>query len=185
MPKFAAAPSLSPLALSALALSALALAGCTTLDEVPTERVAQAQLSFANGLPAGTAQLLANGDDLTLAVVATGLEPGEHGFHLHTTGQCTAPGFTSAGGHLNPGGKEHGSMNPKGSHLGDMPNLAVGNSRSASAQVDLPGARDAVLADIFDSDGTAVVIHAGPDDYRSDPAGDAGARVACGVLTRS
>ena len=92
----------------ALALSALTLAGCTTLGEVPTERVAEARLGFANGLPAGTAQIVSNGQTLTLVVGATGLEPGEHGFHLHTTGKCEAPDFKSAGGHLNPAGREHG-----------------------------------------------------------------------------
>lgn len=165
-------------------LSVTALASCATYDTPAPERLAQAKLIFANGMPAGTAQLIANGNAVTLAVTATGLEPGEHGFHLHTTGQCTAPGFTSAGGHLNPAAREHGALNPNGKHLGDMPNLKVGTSRSASAQVDLPGTREALLTDIFDADGTALVIHAGPDDYRTDPSGDAGSRVACGVLTR-
>lgn len=167
-----------------LPAAALTLAGCETVADLPDERIASATLSFANGTPAGTAQLLANGDRLTLAVAATGIEPGEHGFHLHTTGRCEAPDFSSAGGHLNPAGREHGSQNPQGSHLGDLPNLTVGNSRSASTQVDLPGTRSAVEGNLFDADGTAVVIHSGPDDYRSDPAGDAGSRVACGVLNR-
>lgn len=168
--------------LAAFALAAAALSGCSTLADLPTERLGDARLSFANGVPAGTAQLLWNGENVSLAVAATGLEPGQHGFHLHTTGKCEGPGFTSAGGHLNPAGREHGSLNPKGAHLGDMPNLSVGASRSASTEVDLAGSREAVLSSIFDADGTAVVIHAGPDDYRSDPAGDAGSRVACGVL---
>lgn len=159
------------------------LAGCSTIADLPTERLGQAQLSYTNGLPAGTAQLLWNGQTVSLAIAATGLEPGEHGFHLHTIGRCEAPGFTSAGGHLNPAGREHGLLNPKGAHLGDMPNLSVGASHNASTEVDLPGSRDTVLASIFDADGTAVVIHAGADDYRSDPAGDAGSRVACGVLS--
>lgn len=170
-------------AIAPLAFATVALAGCSTLSDLPTERLGQAQLSFANGVPAGTAQLLWNGETVSLAIAATGLEPGEHGFHLHTTGRCEAPGFTSAGGHLNPAGREHGSLNPKGAHMGDMPNLSVGASRSASTEVDLPGSRDVVLSSIFDTDGTAVVIHAGPDDYRSDPAGDAGSRVACGVFS--
>ena len=165
-----------------VAISALALAGCTSLDSIPTERVGQVSLSFANGLPAGTGQLLSDGRTLSLAVAATGLEPGEHGFHLHTTGRCTAPDFKSAGGHLNPAGSEHGSLNPQGKHLGDLPNLVIGASRSASTEVDLGADTSALRETLFDDDGTAVVIHAGADDYRSDPAGDAGSRVACGVL---
>ncbi|EDL49044.1 superoxide dismutase family protein [Erythrobacter sp. SD-21] len=164
-------------------LTCASLGACTTLDTLPSERVAEARLSFANGVPAGTAQLISDGQTMTLAIAATGLSVGEHGFHLHTTGRCEAPDFKSAGGHLNPADREHGSLNPQGKHLGDLPNLVVGASRSTSTQVDL-GVDTAQLRDsIFDADGTAIVIHAGADDYRSDPAGDAGARVACGVLT--
>lgn len=165
--------------------TALAISACSTVGELPNERLADAQLRFANGLPAGTAQLVSNGETASLVVLATGLEPGEHGFHLHTSGKCEAPGFTSAGGHLNPEGNEHGSLNPAGKHLGDLPNLVVGASRSASADVDLGPAGESLMATLFDADGTAVVIHAEADDYRSDPAGDAGSRVACGVLKRT
>lgn len=166
------------------ALAAITLAGCTTMDSLPTDRVGQATLSFANGLPAGTVQLLSNGSKVTVAIAAVGLPEGEHGFHLHTTGTCTAPDFTSAGGHLNPGQKSHGALSPGGKHLGDMPNLVVGANRTGRAEVELDGDAGAVLDDIFDTDGAAVVIHAGPDDYTSDPAGNAGARIACGVLKR-
>ena len=164
--------------------AALLASGCATLADLPTERVAQARLDFANGSPAGTAQIVSNGANLTMAVVANGLKPGEHGFHLHTTGSCTAPGFTSAGGHLNPSDREHGSLNPNGRHLGDLPNLRVGNSGTASADIDIGPDTPALRASLFDSDGTAVVIHQGADDYQSDPAGNAGPRVACGVLRR-
>ncbi|MBY6015438.1 superoxide dismutase family protein [Qipengyuania gaetbuli] len=164
------------------ALLAFVLGGCSTLSDLPTDRVGQASLTLANGVPAGTAQLLSNGTTVSIAIAVTGIEPGPHGFHLHTTGKCEAPGFTSAGGHLNPAGRQHGSENPSGKHLGDLPNLVVGANGTATAEFDLLGTRDQVLADIFDADGTAVMIHAGPDDYRSDPAGDAGSRIACGVL---
>lgn len=159
-----------------------ALAGCTTMADMPTERVGQATLSYANGLPAGTAQLMQSGSGLTMVVAVTGMSPGPHGFHLHTIGKCEGPVFTSAGGHLNPYGKHHGTMDPNGPHLGDMQNLEVGPSGTATATVDLPGERDGALADIFDADGTAVIIHAGADDYSTDPSGDAGGRIACGVL---
>ena len=171
--------------LAALALASLVLAGCSTVAEVPTERVGQANLNFANGLPAGTVQLYRDGVGLRLAVAVTGMTPGAHGYHLHTTGRCEGPDFTSAGGHLNPAGRKHGSLATDGAHLGDLPNLSVNANGSGASTEALPGNRDAVLADIFDFDGTAVVIHADADDYRSDPAGNAGKRVACGVLKRA
>ena len=166
-------------------IAAVPLAACSTIDDLQTERVGEVRLDFANGVPAGTGQLVSDGTTLSLSVAMTGLEPGEHGFHLHTTGRCEAPDFQSAGGHLNPAGNEHGSLNPEGKHLGDMPNLVVGASRSASAEVEIGADTRALRETLFDSDGTAVVVHAGADDYRSDPAGDAGARVACGVLRRT
>ncbi len=175
----------NPLKITLTLAATAGLAACSTVGDLPSERVAEARLNFANGLPAGTVQLVSNGQTLTLAVLATGLEPGEHGFHLHTTGKCEAPGFASAGGHLNPTGNEHGSLNPQGKHLGDLPNLVVGASRSASADIDLGADTGALREQLFDADGTAIVIHAGADDYLSDPAGDAGSRVACGVLMQA
>ena len=162
--------------------AAFVLSGCSTIGDHPTERVGEARLNFANGLPAGTAQIISNGSTISLAIAATGLEPGEHGFHLHTTGRCMAPDFKSAGGHLNPSGNAHGRLNPDGKHLGDLPNLLVGASRSASVEVDIGADTSELRSNLFDADGTAIVIHAGADDYRSDPAGDAGARVVCGVV---
>ncbi|MFK4004853.1 superoxide dismutase family protein [Qipengyuania sp. NPDC077563] len=166
-------------------LAAMALAGCSTMDNFSASPLAEAQLTRANGVPVGTAQLVSDGSTLSLAMVATGLEPGAHGFHLHTTGRCEGPDFKSAGGHLNPLNREHGSLNPEGKHVGDMPNLEVGTSRTASTTIDIGPDTAAYRNYLFDADGTAIVIHAGPDDYRTDPAGDAGSRVACGVLTMS
>ena len=166
-------------------LAAMALAGCSTMDNFSASPLAEAQLTRANGVPVGTAQLVSDGSTLSLAMVATGLEPGAHGFHLHTTGRCEGPDFKNAGGHLNPLNREHGSLNPEGKHVGDMPNLEVGTSRPASTTIDIGPDTAAYRNYIFDADGTAIVIHAGPDDYRTDPAGDAGSRVACGVLTMS
>lgn len=167
------------------ATALVALAGCATVADMPTERLGSATLSLANGVPAGTAQLLASGDDLTIAVALTGIAPGEHGLHLHTTGSCRVSDFASAGGHLNPTNRKHGSMDPDGKHFGDLPNIVIGASGTGSLTAELAGTRTQALEWIFDGDGTAVVVHAGPDDYRTDPAGDAGARVACGVLKRS
>lgn len=160
------------------------LGACSTVADLPTERIGSATLSLSNGVPAGTAQLLAAGDTVTLTIAATGISEGAHGFHLHTTGQCTRPDFTSAGGHLNPLGRKHGSLDPDGKHLGDLPNLVVGSGGSGTVTADLEGSRSDIENWLFDNDGTAVVIHAGPDDYRTDPSGDAGSRIACGVLKR-
>lgn len=169
---------------TALPLAAL-LAGCQTVDEQPTARVGQATLRLANGLPGGTAQLIATGNEVNISIAAVGLSPGTHGVHLHTVGSCEAPGFESAGGHLNPGNREHGSANPAGAHLGDLPNLTTGSAGTGTVSATLPGSRDGVLAQLFDADGTAVVVHASADDYRTDPSGASGARIACGVLTRT
>jgi Cu-Zn family superoxide dismutase len=166
-----------------LALPLLALAGCQTLDTAQSERVGQATLRLANGSPGGTAQLMASGSQVTISITAAGLAQGTHGLHLHMVGSCEAPDFTSAGGHLNPGMKQHGTENPAGAHLGDLPNLVVGAAGTGTVSATLRGTRADVLKDIFDADGTAVVVHATADDYRTDPSGNSGGRIACGVLT--
>lgn len=168
-----------------LALPLAALAGCQTVENPPAERVGQATLRLANGAPGGTAQLTANATGVTISVAAAGLPQGTHGLHLHMAGKCDAPEFTTAGGHLNPDMKQHGTENPAGSHLGDLPNLVIGGSGTGTVSAMLHGTREQVLARIFDADGTAVVVHAGPDDYRTDPSGNSGSRIACGVLTRT
>jgi superoxide dismutase, Cu-Zn family len=170
----------------ALALAgSAALAGCQTTDELPTDRLGQATLRLANGLPAGTAQLLGSGSQVNVSVALVGISQGVHGAHLHMVGSCDAPDFASAGAHLNPEGRQHGAQNPAGAHLGDLPNVTIGSSGAGSVSATLNGSRDAVLARLFDGDGTAVVVHAGPDDYRTDPSGNSGSRIACGVLTRT
>jgi Cu-Zn family superoxide dismutase len=160
-----------------------ALAGCQTADELPTARLGEATLRLASGLPAGTAQLLGSGSHVNLSIAAAGLAEGAHGVHLHMVGSCNGPDFASAGGHLNPGGRQHGAENPAGAHLGDLPNIVVGGAGAGTVSATLPGTREEVLARLFDADGTAVVVHAGADDYRTDPSGNSGARVACGMLT--
>lgn len=166
------------------AAAATATAACMTASDVPLDPVGEARLTFADGRPAGTATLLNDADGLRIVVTATGMTPGPRGFHLHTTGKCEAPGFTSAGGHLNPGNRKHGTMAVGGAHMGDLPNLEIGANGSGTATEVVPGGR-AVLAAIFDADGTAVVIHAKADDYKTDPTGNAGDRIACGVFSRT
>jgi Cu-Zn family superoxide dismutase len=122
---------------------------------------------------------------VTIRVTLAGLPAGVHAVHLHTTGACAAPDFTSAGGHLNPAGKKHGTANPEGSHLGDLANVSIGADGSGTMVDVLRADRAGALAAIFDADGTAVMVHADADDHMTDPAGAAGKRIACGVLNRS
>lgn len=160
----------------------LALGACSTVAGLPAERLAGATLLRADGVPAGTVQILATGQQVTLAAAVTGISPGSHGIHLHTTGSCTGPDFTSAGGHLNPLERAHGAANPAGKHAGDLPNIAVRSGGSGSLTAELDGTPAQVRGWLFDGDGTAVVVHADADDYRTDPSGNSGARIACGVL---
>jgi Cu-Zn family superoxide dismutase len=173
-----------PLLLLLAPITAFVLMAETPPAMVPgaSGEIATAVLTGADGSPKGTVRLVADGDVLTVEIAGTGLPPGIHGAHLHMVGACDAPGFTTAGGHLNPGGKLHGSMNPMGSHLGDMPNLTVAADGTGRLSARLKGAAAEVLPRIFDADGAALVIHAGPDDYATDPSGNSGARIACGVL---
>ncbi len=176
---------MTPYLATSLTAASLMLAGCSTMDAMGEQTLATANLMRADGVQVGTAQVLERGNTLSVAVTTTAAPSGVHGFHLHTTGQCTAPDFTSAGGHLNPTDQEHGTLNPAGAHFGDLPNLRVEPSGRGSLTADLSGTHQQVMEWLFDSDGTAVMIHSGPDDYRTEPAGAAGSRIACGVLMRS
>lgn len=166
-----------------LTVCALTLGACTTIDRDEAPRVlARAALADANGRSVGSATIEQTGLIVHLKATVEGLSPGEHGIHLHTAGKCEAPSFATAGGHLNPSAHQHGTLNAAGPHLGDLPNIAVSASWTGSLDVPLKGSSAEVLAQVLDADGTAVVVHAGPDDYKTDPAGNSGGRIACGVL---
>ena len=116
-------------------------------------------------------------------VEAVGLAPGSYAVHVHGVGRCDPPGFDSAGPHWNPTARLHGRLNPEGPHLGDLPNLAIGTDGAGSVEFTIANAslrRGENL--LLDGDGAAVVVHANPDDYRTDPSGNSGARIACGTL---
>jgi len=165
-------------------LTCTLLGACQTVDELPTKRLAHATLKTASGLPAGTVQVLQAGNQVNLVVAAAGMTEGAKGTHLHMVGKCDAPDFASAGGHLNPAGHQHGSENAAGAHFGDLPNIMIGSAGGGTMSAMLQGAAEQILPVLFDADGTAVVIHAQADDYRTDPSGNSGSRVACGVLAR-
>lgn len=161
----------------------LSLVACTTVPSSSADTLlAQSVLTTPSGTAAGMAEIRQSGSDILMIAKVSGLTPGQHGIHLHQTGKCEGPGFTTAGGHLNPSAHQHGTMNPAGPHLGDLPNIAVGPDGTGSVSVKIAGSASETIAAIKDSDGTAVVVHAGPDDYVTDPSGNSGGRVACGVL---
>jgi Cu-Zn family superoxide dismutase len=137
----------------------------------------------AEGADVGMVELVAAPRGILMRGRFKALPPGVHAFHIHEVGKCEPP-FTSAGGHFNPQGHEHGLMNPKGRHAGDLPNLTVPGSGGLDVEVFVSGVALAAgqPGNLLDADGSALVIHAGPDDYRSDPAGNAGGRIACGVV---
>ncbi len=117
---------------------------------------------------------------VTFRIGASGLSHGIHGIHVHAIGRCDPPGFTTSGPHLNPAARRHGFNNPAGPHLGDLPNVTVSANGVLQEAVSLPGASFATL---LDGDGAALVIHARPDDYVTDPAGNSGDRIACAVVS--
>ncbi len=144
---------------------------------------ARAELRLANGSAAGTATVTQSGDGLLVTVAGTGLPAGDHGVHVHMTGACDAPTFETAGGHWNPTGAQHGSENPAGMHKGDLPNLVVAADGSGTLSFTVEGASISGGANgLLDSDGAAVVVHESAADYRPDPSGASGGRIACGVL---
>jgi Cu-Zn family superoxide dismutase len=150
----------------------------------PREPVA-VQLRDAGGTPVGVARLTpdpAGGTNIT--VQARGLTPGEHGIHIHEVGKCDPPDFESAGSHFNPFKAQHGLENPDGPHVGDMPNLPVsGNGTVANYQATISATLDSGReTSLLSSNGSALVIHANEDDQMTNPAGNSGARVACGVI---
>lgn len=142
-------------------------------------REAQATLRNQEGQAVGEAHLYAANGGVRLIVTVRQLPPGLHAIHLHETGRCQAPGFESAGPHLNPHGRQHGEANPMGPHAGDLPNLYVKPNGEARYEV---FSERVTMSEILDQDGAALVIHAQHDDYRTDPSGQSGERIVCGAV---
>ncbi|MBY0520929.1 MAG: superoxide dismutase family protein [Sphingomonas sp.] len=167
-----------------MAAATLALGGCAGYtkgmgEQNPVGRIAVAPLMTADGKAVGRATAREATGGLRITIDVTGLPAGTHGAHIHTIGKCDAPDFMSAGGHWNPGSTKHGSMNPAGPHEGDLPNLVVDNDGHGSVAITLP---KGTLDGLLDADGSALVVHANMDDMMTDPSGNSGARIACGVF---
>jgi len=179
--------------LSLIAFATLGLAACSTTPEQPApepdapvvERDAVANLAAASGsLVSGRLQVMTMGANaIHIAGDIGGLEPGsEHGFHVHEHGDCSAADASSAGGHFNPAGNPHGRMDQGAHHAGDIDNIVADEDGVAHVNVHIPGLTLG-SGKANDAAGRAIVVHADPDDYTSQPAGNAGKRIACGVIT--
>lgn len=162
-----------------IALAAAAALLCST-NAFAQASAATATLMDESGTTLGTLDLVDADGGVRITGELTGVPNGEHGFHIHTTGTCDAAAkFESAGGHFEPGTHKHGKDNPEGPHAGDLMNITANDDGKAT--VDLMNA-NVTIAELKDADGAALVLHANPDDYKTDPSGNSGDRFACGVI---
>jgi Cu-Zn family superoxide dismutase len=174
----------------ASALVAIALVACGGQPRGPggtslEEPAASASLFDSSGTRVGLATFARSGSSTSMSISVSGLTPGRHGMHVHENGACTPPGFESAGGHFNPDARKHGVLNPDGPHAGDLPNLDVEEDGSADTTLTVPsGLLTEGPGSMIGTQKRALVIHADPDDEKTDPSGNSGGRVVCGVIER-
>lgn len=167
-----------------LAAGALAL-GTTSFAQGQKTATARAELRDAKGQSIGQVQLTETPNGVLIHGKLTNAPAGVHAFHIHQTGKCDPPSFDSAGGHFNPAKAMHGVHSEKGPHAGDLPNLHIPKDGVLEFEVLAAGVTlGAGPNSLFDEDGSALILHQGADDYRTDPTGNAGGRYACGVIER-
>ncbi len=165
-------------------ISCFAVTGLAQAKPVTKKTV---ELKDAKGNSVGTATIVSKGTGVEVKLALKDLPPGEHAVHFHQKPMCDPPDFKSAGGHFNPTNKQHGFDNPNGHHAGDMPNFTVKPNGTAKATVK---DADVVLGtgsepnSLFANGGTSIMVHAKADDYKTDPAGNSGDRIACGAITQ-
>ena len=133
----------------------------------------------ATGQSIGTVRAWQTAGGVSFRISASGLPHGLHGVHVHAVGRCDPPDFKSAGAHWNPVGRQHGMNNPAGPHAGDLPNVEVAANGVLTATRTLPNAS---MTSLLDADGAALVVNASAYDYKTDPSGNSGARIACAVI---
>lgn len=171
--------------LLAVGAAAMLLGGCASMTADTEPLSAEASLKDKDGKDVGRATIIETSEGVRIAVTGYRLPPGAHGLHIHAVGRCDPPQFTSAGAHFNPGDKQHGAQNPAGPHAGDLPNLAV----AASGEGGIDATTKLVTlgpgpSSLLGPAGTSLVVHTAADDYKTDPSGNTGDRIACGVITK-
>lgn len=140
----------------------------------------------STGKDIGVAELTETDTGVRIRLQLKGLEPGEKAIHFHEVGKCDPPQFTTAGGHVNPAKKQHGFDNPKGYHAGDLPNLKVNKKGEVDLEITTPNVtlEKGTTKSLLDEDGSALIIHVKADDYVTDPSGNSGDRIACGIIKK-
>ena len=173
------------IALNASLVAVFLLAAPASAEEHKSSPVykASAVLKDATGKDVGTATFSATPSGALLDLNLTAIPPGVHAWHIHAVGKCEPPKFETAGPHFNPDQTKHGIMNPEGPHAGDLPNIHVPADGKLEVEFLDPVVTLSQESALLDADGASIVIHAGPDDYKTDPAGNSGDRIACGVIT--
>lgn len=170
------------------------VAGCsaskeeTEMKAVNGEKSITAKANFINseGKDIGTANLTQTDNGVKIDLKLHDLAPGVHGIHIHEVGICEKPKFESAGAHFNPTKKQHGYDNPKGYHLGDLPNLQVESDGTVDVEFTTKdfSLNTGIENSVFDENGSAFIVHEDKDDYKTDPSGNSGGRIACGVIVK-